>query len=58
MGKFLKTVTYQRLTPEASERIAPIIGRMCATEGMLALEITAKVRVERYAQRRRGGSER
>ncbi|HWK33273.1 MAG TPA: histidinol dehydrogenase, partial [Hyphomicrobium sp.] len=56
VGKFLKTVTYQRLTPSASERIAPIIGRMCATEGMLAHEITAKVRVERYAQRRRVGS--
>ncbi len=53
VGKFLKTVTYQRLSSDASERIAPIIGRMCATEGMLAHEITAKVRVERYAQRRR-----
>jgi sulfopropanediol 3-dehydrogenase len=56
VGRFLKTVTYQRLTPWASERIAPIIGRMCATEGMLAHEITAKVRVERYAQRRRTGA--
>lgn len=53
VGKFLKTVTYQRLSSDASERIAPIIGRMCATEGMLAHEITAKVRIERYAQRRR-----
>src|SRR6185295_18988737 len=53
VGKFLKTITYRRLTPAASERIAPIIGRMCATEGMLAHEITANVRVERYAQRRR-----
>jgi sulfopropanediol 3-dehydrogenase len=57
VGKFLKTVTYQRLTPEASERIAPIMGRMCASEGMLAHEITATVRQQRYAQRRRGGSE-
>jgi sulfopropanediol 3-dehydrogenase len=55
VGKFLKTVTYQRLTPEASERIAPIIGRMCHSEGMLAHEITADVRVQRYAQRRRTG---
>ncbi|MGB3273524.1 MAG: histidinol dehydrogenase [Xanthobacteraceae bacterium] len=55
VGKFLKTVTYQHLTPAASKRIAPIIGRMCATEGMLAHEITAKVRLERYAQRRREG---
>jgi sulfopropanediol 3-dehydrogenase len=55
-GKFLKTVTYQRLTTEASQRIAPVIGRMCAAEGMLAHEITAAVRVERYAQRRRSGA--
>ena len=53
VGKFLKTVTYQKLTPEASQRIAPVIGRMCHAEGMLAHEITADVRVERYAQRRR-----
>ncbi|BAT59432.1 sulfopropanediol 3-dehydrogenase [Variibacter gotjawalensis] len=53
VGKFLKTVTYQRLTAEASQRIAPIIGRMCASEGMLAHEITATVREQRYAQRRR-----
>ena len=52
VGKFLKTVTYQHLTPAASARIAPIIGRMCAAEGMLAHEITANVRVERYTQRR------
>jgi len=53
VGKFLKTVTYQKLTAEASQRIAPVIGRMCAAEGMLAHERTAAVRVERYAQRRR-----
>ncbi len=55
VGKFLKTVTYQRLTPEASHKIAPIMGRMCASEGMLAHELTATVRENRYAQRRRGG---
>ena len=41
---------------DASERIAPIMGRMCASEGMLAHEITATVRQQRYAQRRRDGS--
>lgn len=56
VGKFLKTVTYQRLTPEASQRIAPVMARMCASEGMLAHELTATVRQERYAQRRRDGS--
>lgn len=55
-GKFLKTVTYQKLTTEASQRMAPVIGRMCAAEGMLAHERTATVRVERYAQRRRSGA--
>jgi sulfopropanediol 3-dehydrogenase len=55
-GKFLKTVTYQKLTTEASQRMAPVIGRMCASEGMLAHERTAAVRIERYAQRRRPGA--
>jgi sulfopropanediol 3-dehydrogenase len=53
VGKFLKTVTWQKLTAEASQRLAPVIGRMCAAEGMLAHERTADVRVERYTQRRR-----
>jgi sulfopropanediol 3-dehydrogenase len=48
-GKFIKTVTYQHLSPEASRRIAPIMGRMCHAEGMLAHEITADVRYRRYA---------
>lgn len=55
VGKFLKTLTYQRLTPAASERIAPVVGRMCAAEGMLAHELTATVRIQQYAQRRRTG---
>jgi sulfopropanediol 3-dehydrogenase len=52
-GKFIKTVTYQRLTNEASRRIAPIMGRLCHVEGMLAHEKTADVRFERYAPRNR-----
>jgi sulfopropanediol 3-dehydrogenase len=52
-GKFVKTVTYQRLTNEASRRIAPIMGRLCHVEGMLAHEKTADVRFERYAPRNR-----
>lgn len=56
VGKYLKTVTYQRLTAEASHEIAPIMGRMCAAEGMLAHELTATVREQRYAQRRRSGT--
>ena len=49
VGKFLKTITYQRLTREASRRIAPIMARQCAVEGMLAHEITAEARLTRYA---------
>jgi sulfopropanediol 3-dehydrogenase len=50
-GKFIKTVTYQRLTAEASRRIAPAMGRLCRMEGMLAHEITTTVRYDRYAPR-------
>lgn len=49
VGKFIKTVTWQRLTDEASRRIAPIMGRICHVEGMLAHEKTADVRFARYA---------
>jgi len=50
-GKFIKTVTYQRLTPQASRRIAPAIGRLCNMEGMLAHELTTSARFSRYAPR-------
>ncbi len=51
VGKFIKTVTYQRLSPDASRRIAPIMSRQCEIEGMLAHQITADVRYDRYAPR-------
>lgn len=51
VGKFLKTVTWQRLTPEASRHIAPVVSRICEAEGMLAHAITADVRYARYAPR-------
>ena len=54
VGKFLKTLTYQRLEPQASRRIAPIMARMCEAEGMLAHKITADVRFSRYAPRNEG----
>ena len=47
-GKFIKTVTYQRLDKSASYRIAPIMSRLCEIEGMLAHKATADVRRERY----------
>jgi sulfopropanediol 3-dehydrogenase len=51
VGKFIKTVTYQRLTREASGRVAPIVARICEIEGMLAHKATADLREARYAGR-------
>ncbi len=48
-GKFLKTVTYQRMTPEASFLFAPVAARQCEMEKLLAHKITADVRRARYA---------
>ena len=49
VGKFLKTVTYQKMTPAASKLIGEVTERQCNVERMLAHAITARVRVERYA---------
>ena len=49
VGKFLKTVTYQRMTPAASREIGEVTERQCKVERMLAHGITARVRMERYA---------
>ncbi len=49
VGKFLKTVTYQRMTPAASREVGAVTERQCNVERMLAHAITARVRVERYA---------
>lgn len=48
VGKFLKTCTYQRMTPEASVEVGEVTERQCNVERMLAHAITARVRVERY----------
>lgn len=50
VGKFLKTVTYQRMTREASRGFAPIAARQCEIEGLLAHKITADVRGKRYQE--------
>ena len=51
VGKFIKSVTWQRLSDAGSRRIAPIMGRICREEGMFAHEKTADVRFARYAPR-------
>jgi sulfopropanediol 3-dehydrogenase len=48
VGKFLKTCTYQRMTPAASREVGLVTERQCNMEQMLAHAITARVRVERY----------
>lgn len=49
VGKFLKTVTYQKMTPSASVEVGEVTARLCEAERMLAHAITASVRVERYS---------
>jgi len=48
VGKFIKTVTYQRMTPAASHMLGMVTERQCRIERMLAHGITAQVRVDRY----------
>jgi len=49
VGKFLKTVTYQRMTRAASREVGAVTARQCDVERMHAHAITARVRVDRYA---------
>lgn len=52
VGKFLKTVTYQRvLTDEASARIGAVCSRLCMLEGFAGHAEQANVRVRRYGGR-------
>lgn len=48
VGKFLKTVTYQRLTRDASKLIAEVTERQCEAERMMAHAVTARMRIDRY----------
>ncbi len=51
VGKFLKTVTYQQMTPAASREVGAVTARQCRVEKMIAHAITAEVRVARYASK-------
>ena len=52
VGKFLKTVTYQRvLTDEASAMIGAYCSRLCMLEGFVGHAEQANVRVRRYGGR-------
>jgi len=50
VGKFIKTVTYQECTPEASVVIGEYCSRLCEIEGFLAHKEQADLRVRRYSQ--------
>jgi len=50
VGKFVKTVTYQYATKEASYKIADVCERACNYENMLAHGISCKVRKDKYAK--------
>ena len=50
VGKFLKTVTYQRVTPEASVTIGEYCSRLCAIERFWGHKAQADLRVRRYAK--------
>ena len=50
VGKFLKTVTYQRATREASVVIGRHCSVICAVEGFAGHQRQADLRVERYSQ--------
>ncbi len=52
VGKFLKTVTFQQMTPAASIEVGRVTARQCEVERMLAHGITATVRTKRYAKQR------
>jgi sulfopropanediol 3-dehydrogenase len=50
VGKFVKTVTYQYATKEASYKIADVCERACNYENMIAHGISCKVRKEKYGR--------
>jgi sulfopropanediol 3-dehydrogenase len=48
VGKFLKTVTYQGCTPEASALIGEYCSRLCEIENFAGHKAQADLRVKRY----------
>jgi sulfopropanediol 3-dehydrogenase len=50
VGKFIKTVTYQRITPEASVLVGEYASRLCALENFWGHKEQADLRLRRYAK--------
>jgi len=53
VGKFIKTCTYQRVTPEATAAIGEYCSRLCELEGFAGHKAQADLRVKRYGQVRK-----
>lgn len=51
VGKFLKTVTYQEVSPEATAVIGEYCSRLCTIENFAAHKAQADLRVQRYGGR-------
>lgn len=51
VGKFIKTCTYQKVTPEATATIGEYCSRLCALEGFAGHQAQADLRVQRYKSR-------
>ncbi|MEP1470991.1 MAG: histidinol dehydrogenase [Halieaceae bacterium] len=50
VGKFIKTCTFQRVTPEASAIVGEYCSRLCAVEGFAGHKEQADIRVRRYGK--------
>ncbi len=48
VGKFVKVLTYQRMTREATRNIAPVAARISRLEGMEGHALTSDVRLAKY----------
>jgi len=48
VGKFIKTCTFQRVTPQASATIGEYCSRLCELEGFAGHKAQADIRVTRY----------
>lgn len=48
VGKFIKTCTYQKVSPEATATIGEYCSRLCALEGFAGHKAQADIRVARY----------
>ena len=54
VGKFMKTLTYQQMTPAASVKLGAVTARLSRLEGMEAHARSADIRLERYARSKSG----